>query len=300
MTSVLAAGLAWRWGYGTVAAAQGLLAAAFVLTAGSWSTRPSPDPAAPADAAVASSPADQGVPAGPGVTAGRAVPAGQGVPADQGVPAGAAEPVGAAVIPLVPVRKRATLALPAVWFGALAFAIYTAIEVAAGLWAYTLLTQGRQMGPSAAGICVAAYWGSLFAGRLILGVLAERVGSGRVLLVSLGGMIFGAVLVALPAPAWVAVVGLMLVGLAAAPVFPLLTLTTAERVGQQHADRAIGVQIGAAGLGGAALPAAIGVLLSRVDVEVLGPSLVTLSVALLALYLTATGRPPPATGGPAR
>jgi fucose permease len=188
------------------------------------------------------------------------------------------------------VRVRETLGLPAVWFGAAAFAIYVGVEIAAGLWAFTLLTEGRGVGESVAGVCVSAYWGSLFVGRLALGAFGDRLGTRRVLLASLAGMAIGCLLVALPAPAWVAVGGLMLVGLSAAPVFPLLTLTTAERVGQQHADRAIGVQMGACALGGSLLPAAVGVLITQRGPEVLGPVLAALSALLLGLYLVASRR----------
>ena len=62
---------------------------------------------------------------------------------------------------------------------------------------------------------------------------------------SLVGMAVGAALIAVPGrPCW-RCSAWCVVGFAAAPVFPLLTLTTAERVGAAHADRAIGLQIGA-------------------------------------------------------
>jgi fucose permease len=240
MTSVISAGLSWRWGYAAVATAQAVLATAFALTARNWAAhRPVEDGEAPA----------------------------------------------------LKVPIRDTLAIPAVWLGALAFAVYVAVEVAAGLWAYLLLTEGRGLSGAVAGVCVSGYWASLFLGRVVQGVVAERLGSDQVLRASLGGMVAGAVLVALPAPGWVAVVGLAIIGFAAAPVFPLMTLTTADRVGTAHADRAIGVQIGAAGLGGALLPGAVGVLLNRLDVEYLGPALVMLSVLLLVLYLASSRRP---------
>jgi fucose permease len=239
MTSVISAGLSWRWGYAAVATAQAVLATAFALTARNWAAhRPVEDGEAPA----------------------------------------------------LKVPIRDTLAIPAVWLGALAFAVYVAVEVAAGLWAYLLLTEGRGLSGAVAGVCVSGYWASLFLGRVVQGVVAERLGSDQVLRASLGGMVAGAVLVALPAPGWVAVVGLAIIGFAAAPVFPLMTLTTADRVGTAHADRAIGVQIGAAGLGGALLPGAVGVLLNRLDVEYLGPALVMLSVLLLVLYLASSRR----------
>lgn len=244
MTGVLQGGLSWRWGYGLVAAAQALLAVAFVLTARSWGRRP----VTVADAA------------GPATTAG----AGQ--------------------------RGRDTLRMPAVWVGTVAFFVYTGVEVAAGLWAFLLLTEGRQLSPAVAGTCVSAYWGSLFVGRVVFGLVSERISNARVLTATIVGMVIGSALVAVPGAAWVAVLGLGLIGFSAAPVFPLLTLTTAERVGGAHADRAIGMQIGAAGLGAAALPAGIGVLIGRTDVEVLGPALLALSALLLALYLVPARR----------
>ncbi|WP_434743603.1 MFS transporter [Micromonospora sp. SH-82] len=192
--------------------------------------------------------------------------------------------------PAAPVPVGETLRLPAVWLGTLAFMLYVGVEAAAGLWAYLLLTEGRGVGAAVAGICVSAYWGSLFVGRLVQGVLAERLGAARVLRANLYGMAVGAGLIALPAPAWVAVAGLVVLGFTAAPVFPLLTLTTAERVGAAHADRTIGIQIGASSLGVSLLPAGIGVLLSRYSVEWLGPALVVLTVALVALHTAASRR----------
>lgn len=181
-------------------------------------------------------------------------------------------------------RIAATLAIPAVWLSAAAFAVYVALEVAAGLWAFLFLTDGRGMSAAVAGVCVSAYWASLFVGRVAQGFIVEHVGTTRILVGSLLGLLTGSVLVALPGPGWLAVAGLLVIGFAAAPVFPLLTLTTKDRVGAAHADRTIGVQIGASGLGGALIPAGVGVLIDRVGEQALGPSLVVLSLLLLALY----------------
>lgn len=187
-------------------------------------------------------------------------------------------------------RNRDTLTMPAVWLGVVSFAVYTGVEVAAGLWAYLLLTEGRQVSAAVAGVCVSAYWGSLFVGRVVFGLVAERVSGGRLLTGTIVGMIAGSALVAVPGPAAVAVAGLAVIGLSAAPVFPLLTLTTADRVGVGHADRAIGLQIGAAGLGGAAIPAGVGLLIGDGHEQRLGAALLALSVLLLVLYRTSTRR----------
>jgi fucose permease len=191
-----------------------------------------------------------------------------------------------------PTRIAVTLAIPAVWFSAAAFAVYVALEITAGLWAFLFLTNERGVSSAVAGICVSAYWASLFVGRVVQGFVVERAGTTRILVGSLAGLVAGSVLVALPGPGWLAVAGLMVIGFAAAPVFPLLTLTTADRVGPLHADRTIGVQIGAAGLGGALIPAGVGVLIDRMGEQVLGPALIVLSLLLLGLYATTRRRPP--------
>ncbi|GIG92612.1 MFS transporter [Plantactinospora endophytica] len=203
------------------------------------------------------------------------------------------EPTPVPETPAAPLPVRATLALPAVWFGALTFAVYVAIEVAAGLWAYLLLTEDRGLSGTVAGLCVSLYWGSLFLGRVVQGFVAERLGTRTVLRGSMYAMTLGSALVAVPGPGWLAVLGLAVLGFGAAAVFPLLTLGTAERVGQRHADRTIGLQIGASGLGGALIPGGLGVLIGRTSVAVLGPALVLLCLAMLALYWASRHRAAP-------
>ncbi|WKU05144.1 sugar MFS transporter [Micromonospora sp. HUAS LYJ1] len=290
MTAMLSTGAGWRWGYAVTAAAQLALATAFALTVGAWRDRPAGPPtpphAAPVDRTVGARPDDTVVgPAGhPGPVDGPAV-SGHGGSADDSTAAkrgGSAVPAG--------VRIGETLRLPAVWFGALAFAVYVAIEVSAGLYAFLLLTEGRGVPDAVAGLSVSGYWASLFVGRVVQGLVAERLGTARVLRGSLLGMAVGAALIALPAPGWVTVVGLIVLGFAAAPVFPLLTLSTAERVGREHADRVIGVQIGAAGIGAALIPAGLGVLLGDTSVRLLGPVLTALAVALLVAHAAAARR----------
>ncbi|MGV9976884.1 MFS transporter [Micromonospora wenchangensis] len=295
MTAMLSTGAGWRWGYAVTAAAQLALATAFALTVGAWRDRTagSPPPhAAPVDRTVGARPDDSVVvPAGHGGLVDDSAVAGHGGPVDDPAAAGH----GGSAVP-AGVRIADTLRLPAVWFGALAFAVYVAIEVSAGLYAFLLLTEGRGVSAAAAGVAVSGYWGSLFVGRVVQGLVAERLGTARVLRGSLLGMAVGAVLIALPAPGWVTVAGLVVLGFAAAPVFPLLTLSTAERVGRQHADRVIGVQIGAAGIGAALIPAGLGVLLGDTSVRLLGPALTVLAVALLVAHAAAarqTAAPPP-------
>ncbi len=65
--------------------------------------------------------------------------------------------------------------LPSVLFTA----VETGVESAAGIWGYVYLTSGRGLSPTAAGIVVSAYWAMMFAGRILLGPVAQRAGASR-------------------------------------------------------------------------------------------------------------------------
>ena len=101
---------------------------------------------------------------------------------------------------------------------------------------------------------------------------------------ALGIVLFGAGFGALDtisraAQGALAVAGLMILGLAAVPVFPLLTLTTGT-------SRMVGLQVAASAAGSAALPAGLGLVIGAAGAQVLGPSLLVLGLAMAALFLS--------------
>jgi fucose permease len=254
-TGLLAAGLGWRGTYGVQAAVQAVVAVLLALTWRAWDrpalTAPAADPAAPDSPASDSPAADPPAP-------GRLAPA--------------------------PSRPAARAAALTVLIGAAFAAVECGIESGAGIWGYVFLTAGRGLsGPVAAGT-VSAYWATMFAGRAVLGPVAERFGARRVLTGGVAGLVAGAALLTVPGPAAVPVAGLAVVGLAAAPIFPLLTLATAERTGGADSTRAISLQVAASAGGNAALPAGLGLVIGALTASALGPALLLLSLLLAGLY----------------
>ncbi|GAA0937774.1 hypothetical protein GCM10009557_95900 [Virgisporangium ochraceum] len=108
------------------------------------------------------------------------------------------------------------------------------------------------------------------------------------LLACFGGMVAGAALLFLPGTA--AAAGVLALGLSAAPVWPLLTLTTRDRVGGRHADRVIGLQTAAGSAGAATVPALVGVLIGWRGAGVVAVCLLLLAVMTAVTYLAATRR----------
>jgi fucose permease len=196
-------------------------------------------------------------------------------------PAGAA---GIAPGPGVAGGLREALREPRVRANALLFFLYTGAETGAGQWAYSLLTESRGMAPAAAGLAAAAYWGSIFVGRLAFGAIAHHVAPPRLLRLGMAGAPVAALVVCLTRSGAGGFAGLFALGLLLAPVFPLLIAETPARVGERHAPHAIGFQISAATLGAGTLPAAAGVLARHSGLESLGPFLLAATVLLLLLH----------------
>src|SRR5262249_55652361 len=123
-------------------------------------------------------------------------------------------------------------------------------------------------------------------GRFMAGVIVSRTSVSRLLQVCAFGLAGGAMLLTLKISLFLSFFGVVLMGLAAAPVFPSLISTTPGRVGVEHTAKAVGFQIGAAVLGQSLLPALIGVFARRLGLEILGPTLLASAVCLLVLFET--------------
>jgi hypothetical protein len=89
-----------------------------------------------------------------------------------------------------------------------------------------------------------------------------------------------------PGPRFLAVAGIMVVGVAAAPIYPLFTLTTPQRLGGGDIGeaRALSLQVAAAPAGSAALPAGIGLAIGAVGLRAPAPALLALGLAMCVVY----------------
>ncbi|MFN2272291.1 MAG: MFS transporter [Anaerolineae bacterium] len=181
-------------------------------------------------------------------------------------------------------RSIDTLKLPLVWIGVVLFFLFTGVENTTGQWAYTLFTEARSVNPDVAGFWASAYWGSLTVGRIIFGLVTDRLGVTRSLRLVMIGAMCGAILIWGNFTGWLSFVGLALMGFSVSPLFPLSISATPGRVGAEHAANAIGFQIASGGLGFSLLPALAGVLAENVGLEVIGPFLLVAAGVMFLLH----------------
>ncbi len=96
------------------------------------------------------------------------------------------------------------------------------------------------------------------------------------------GLVLAGVLAMLNTPA-TAIAAVLLFGLAAAPIYPLLTLTTAERTSAAIVDTVVGLRAGASSLGPAILPLVVGLAMNQ-SISAVAPVLLVACLIVAALH----------------
>ena len=186
-----------------------------------------------------------------------------------------------------------TMRQPRVWLSVLLFFLYVGAEISLGTWVYTLLTESRGVSPQAAGLWTGSFWAMFTIGRILAGLFANRLGSNTLVQGGITLALLGAVLLWWHPFQLANLLGVAVIGVAIAPIFPAMMSGTSQRVGAHFAANTIGMQMAATGLGGALIPTIIGVLARRFSLELIPVCLVLVFLGLLGSYrLSMTSRNP--------
>jgi MFS family permease len=163
-----------------------------------------------------------------------------------------------------PVAASGRRPLPRTYWLAWAMLSATAsVEVCLSLWAADVLRTHAGMSPGAASATVAAIVGGMFAGRLAGSALARRIDAVPLLLGALGVSVVGFAIFWVSPVAWVAAVGLMVLGIGNAMHFPL-GVSMALFVADGQRDRASAYTMYASAIGFGIAPVALGWVADRV------------------------------------
>jgi fucose permease len=173
---------------------------------------------------------------------------------------------------------------PAVAVTMLCFAALVGAEFSTGTWSYTLLTDGRGMEDTPAGLWVASYWAGLTVARFALGAVGDRFDRVTLLHASCTVALAGVGLLWWD-PGGAGVLGLPIAGAGFASVFPTLVALMPDRLGVHRSSAVIGWSVAAASLGGTAVAALAGALADRSGPAVLAPTLFVVTAVLAALHL---------------
>ncbi|CAM3997980.1 MFS transporter [Saccharibacillus endophyticus] len=158
------------------------------------------------------------------------------------------------------------LRLPGVKMSLLAFLFYCGVETTVGLWGASFLVGARDVSAVTAAGWISLYYGGITIGRLITGFITLKVGNRALILAGQIISVIGAILLMLPLPDVVVLVGFVLIGLGFAPVYPGLIHETPARFGRANSAKLIGYQMAVAYTGTTFIPPLFGVLASQAGI----------------------------------
>ena len=182
-----------------------------------------------------------------------------------------------------PLSFSQVFALPKVKTAVICFFCYCALEQTTGLWAGTYLTLTRGVAPE-----TAASWASLFyigitAGRGASGFVTMALSDRKMIRLGQAVIICGILALLLPLGPRAAMLGLVLIGLGCAPIYPCIIHSTPALFGAWASQAVIGLEMACAYVGTCLMPPFFGWLAEHLFSTGLFPYYLALFLILMLL-----------------
>lgn len=167
-----------------------------------------------------------------------------------------------------PLSIRETLGLPGAKEILVGFFCYCSLESTAGLWASSYLVLFRGIHAETAASWAALFYLGITAGRFLGGFVTGRVGDRN--MVRIGQVVAGLGVIILVSPFGnlTALLGLILIGLGCAPIYPSLLHATPLNFGEEHSQSIMGLQMGCAYIGTTLMAPLFGVIAQHISIRV--------------------------------
>lgn len=184
---------------------------------------------------------------------------------------------------------RETLRLPGAKVILTAFFCYCALETTTGLWASSYMVLFKKIN-----VETAAKWGCLFyfgitAGRFLCGFITGKIGDKNMVRMGQITALIGIVFMLLPLRNICMLVGLILIGLGCAPVFPSLLHETPDNFGAEKSQSIMGMQMACAYVGSTVMPPIFGFLAEKISIR-LYPFYLMIFIALMIVMVEIMNR----------
>lgn len=165
--------------------------------------------------------------------------------------------------------NREALRLPYVKLALVSFVFFCVTESTTGLWSSSYLVGVKGVEATTAAQWTAYFYGGITVGRLVAGFLSMKVKNTMLIRIGQSICILGAILLMLPLPVSFSALGIILVGLGTAPIFPAMLHETPVRFGSQISGVIMGLQMAFAYVGATFGPPFFGTVASLTSLKLL-------------------------------
>lgn len=166
----------------------------------------------------------------------------------------------------------------------LCFFCYCAVEQTAGLWASSYLSLHKGVAPETAASFASMFFIGITIGRAISGFVTMKLNDAQ--MIRLGQTIIGVGIAAMlfPFGATVSLIGLILIGLGCAPIYPCIIHSTPDHFGADKSQAIIGVQMASAYTGTCLMPPLFGLIANHISVSLFPIYMLAILVLMVAMH----------------
>lgn len=180
-----------------------------------------------------------------------------------------------------PLSLRQISRIPGVKAMLLSFFCYCATEQTVGLWAGSYLALHRGMAAETAASFAGLFYMGIALGRALNGFFTLKFSDTQLTRAGFCIILLGIAAVLLPLGNTAALIGLGLIGLGCAPIYPSIIHATPERFGAERSQAVIGVLMASAYLGNCLMPPLFGLIANHISISLL-PLYLLLILAVMA------------------
>ena len=179
------------------------------------------------------------------------------------------------------VKVSTLIKLPGAKPALIAFFCYCAAELTTGLWASSFLVIDNGLSAELAAKWVSLYYLGITVGRFLAGFIAMKLNNKQMIRMGQIICIVGALLLIFPVFKNIQLVGLILIGLGCAPIYPAMLHETPNRFGKELSQGIMGIQMATAYVGSTFVPPIFGALSQISGFSILPYFLLILIVVML-------------------
>ncbi len=166
----------------------------------------------------------------------------------------------------------------------LCFFCYCAIEQTAGLWAASYLTLYKGVDAETAASFASMFYLGITIGRALSGFITMKLSDVQMIRLGFGIIALGIAAMLLPFGEAVSLIGLILIGLGCAPIYPCIIHSTPDHFGADKSQALIGVQMASAYVGILLMPPLFGAIAEAITVALLPIYLLLLLILMAVMH----------------
>lgn len=164
------------------------------------------------------------------------------------------------------------------------FFCYSALESTAGLWSSSYLTLQKGIPAETAASYAGMFYLGITIGRALSGFITMKLNDVQMIRMGQCMIALGIIVVFLPGAAVVSLVGLVLIGLGCAPVYPCIIHSTPAHFGEDKSQAVIGIQMASAYVGSCLMPPVFGLIANNISVALFPVYLVVILMIMIVMH----------------